>query len=424
MAKQHIYIGFTDEQVLSSRNRYGANVLTPVDKEPWWKKLLEKFQDPLIVILLIAGVLSVGISFYEYYGLHKGSMLFYEPIGIFVAIILATGLAFIFEYKAEKEFSILNKVNDDEPVQVIRDGKVQHVPRRDVVVDDIVMLNTGEEVPADATLLEAHSLLLDESTLTGEPQCSKTADESQLDPQATYPSNQVLKGTKVMEGHGVAQVTAVGDSTENGKVMESAQIDSSVKTPLNEQLDKLGLFISKMSYLIGLLVIVGRIVAYFIYNPDAALNIDFVTYLLQTIMMAVTLVVVAVPEGLMMGLYVKNEFLIVFCVVNQTDRHFSVWMVVRLVGTDCRMPILLNSPTMRMAVFLLQFHNSESSPLEAMNWPGCRTAEKPFPDTSVSSLTAILRKVWKHITRLMPWWSSDRYSYCVSLSMTLYLILV
>ena len=301
MAKQHIYIGLTDEQVLSSRNRYGANVLTPVDKEPWWKKLLEKFQDPLIVILLIAGVLSVGISFYEYYGLHKGAMVFYEPIGIFVAIILATGLAFIFEYKAEKEFSILNKVNDDEPVQVIRNGKVKKIARREVVVGDVVMLNTGEEVPADATLLEANSLRVDESSLTGEPQCSKTTDEALFDPQATYPSNHVLKATKVIEGHGIAQVTAVGDATENGKVMESAQIDSSVKTPLNEQLDGLGKLISRMSYIIAGLVIVGRIVAYFINTPNAAFDLDFVTFLLQSFMMAVTLVVVAVPEGLPMA---------------------------------------------------------------------------------------------------------------------------
>lgn len=301
MAKQHIYIGLTDEQVLSSRNRYGANVLTPVDKEPWWKKLLEKFQDPLIVILLIAGVLSVGISFYEYYGLHKGAMVFYEPIGIFVAIILATGLAFIFEYKAEKEFSILNKVSDDEPVQVIRNGKVKKISRREVVVGDVVMLNTGEEVPADATLLEANSLRVDESSLTGEPQCSKTTDESLFDPQATYPSNQVLKATKVIEGHGIAQVTAVGDATENGKVMESAQIDSSVKTPLNEQLDGLGKLISRMSYIIAGLVVVGRILAYFINTPNAAIDLDFVTFMLQTFMMAVTLVVVAVPEGLPMA---------------------------------------------------------------------------------------------------------------------------
>ena len=301
MAKKLHYTGLNADQVVASRQQHGSNVLSPVEKAPWWKKLLEKFRDPLITILLVAGVMSVGISFYEYYGLHEGSVVFYEPVGIFIAIALATGLAFIFEYKAEKEFEILNQVNDDEPVQVIRDGKVQHVPRRDVVVDDIVMLNTGEEVPADALLLEAHSLLVDESSLTGEPQCSKTVDEALFDPQATYPSNLVLKGTKVMEGHAIAQVTAVGDSTENGMVMENAQIDSSVKTPLNEQLDRLGKLISRMSYLIATLVIVGRIVAYFINTPDAGFNLEFVTYILQTFMMAVTLVVVAVPEGLPMA---------------------------------------------------------------------------------------------------------------------------
>ncbi len=301
MAKQHHYIGLTDEQVVSSRARHGSNVLTPVEKDPWWKKLLEKFRDPLIIILLVAGVLSVGISFYEYYGLHKEAIVFYEPVGIFVAIALATGLAFVFEYKAEKEFAILNQVNDDEPVQVIRAGKVAKIARRDVVVGDVVMINTGEEVPADATLLEAHSLRMDESSLTGEPQCVKTTDEALFDSQATYPSNQVLRGTKVMEGHGIAQVTAVGDSTENGKVMESAQIDSSVKTPLNEQLDRLGLLISHISYIIAALVIVGRVVAYFLHTDGAAFNLDFFTYMLQSVMIAVTLIVVAVPEGLPMA---------------------------------------------------------------------------------------------------------------------------
>jgi Ca2+-transporting ATPase len=301
MAKNTHYIGLTSQQVVESRRQHGANVLTPVEKDPWWKKLLEKFRDPLIIILLVAGVMSIGISFYEYYRLNMGVMVFYEPVGIFVAIALATGLAFIFEYKAEKEFEILNQVNDDEPVQVAREGKVQYVPRRDVVVGDVVMLNTGEEIPADAMLLEAHSLLVDESSLTGEPQCFKTLDEEFFDPNATYPCDQVLKGTKVMEGHGIAQVFAVGDSTENGKVMESAQIDSSVKTPLNEQLDGLGKLISRMSYLIATLVIVGRVVAYFINTTDAGLNLEFVTYLLQSLMMAVTLVVVAVPEGLPMA---------------------------------------------------------------------------------------------------------------------------
>ncbi len=301
MSKKLHYTGLSAQQVEASRERYGSNVLSPVEKDPWWRKLLEKFRDPLIIILLVAGAMSVGISCYEYFSLHEGSMVFYEPVGIFIAIALATGLAFIFEYKAEKEFELLNKVNDDEPVQVIRDGKVTHVPRRDVVVGDIVMLNTGEEVPADATLLESHSMLVDESTLTGEPQCMKTHVEEHFDHEATYPSNQVLKGTKVMEGHAVAQVTAVGDSTENGMVMESAQIDSSVKTPLNEQLDGLGKFISRMSYIIASLVIVGRVVAYFLNTPDASLDLNFLTFMLQSLMIAVTLVVVAVPEGLPMA---------------------------------------------------------------------------------------------------------------------------
>ena len=301
MATHQRYTGLSPQQVLASRERHGANVLTPVEKEPWWKKLLEKFGDPLIIILLVAGALSVGISFYEYYGLHEGATVFYEPVGIFVAIALATGLAFVFEQKAEREFAILNQVNDDEPVQVIREGRVMHIPRREVVVGDIVMLSAGEEVPADATLLEAHSLRVDESSLTGEPQCSKTTDEALFDHEATYPSNQVLKGTKVIEGHGIAQVTAVGDSTENGMVMESAQIDSSVKTPLNEQLDGLGAFISRMSYVIAALVIVGRVVAYFLRVDGAAFNLEFLTYLLQSVMIAVTLIVVAVPEGLPMA---------------------------------------------------------------------------------------------------------------------------
>ena len=185
-------------------------------------------------------MLSIGISCYEYWGLDSGPGVFFEPIGIFIAILLATGLAFIFELKADKEFSLLNQVNDDEPVQVIRQGGATTVPRKDVVVGDIVVLNTGEEVPADGELLEATSLNIDESTLTGEPVAHKTTDPEQFDKDATFASNTAMKGTKVMEGHGVMRVTAVGDATENGKVFEAAQIDDSVKTPLNEQLDGLG----------------------------------------------------------------------------------------------------------------------------------------------------------------------------------------
>ncbi|MDE6479301.1 MAG: calcium-translocating P-type ATPase, PMCA-type [Muribaculaceae bacterium] len=299
MAEKHRYAGLTDTQVVESRATHGVNILTPAKKVPLWKRFLEKFSDPLIIILLIAGALSIGISCYEYWGLHEGPTVFFEPVGIFIAILLATGLAFYFELKADKEFALLNQVNDDEPVQVIRNGNATMIPKKDVVVGDTVILNTGEEVPADGELLEAVSLNIDESTLTGEPMCHKTTDRTQFDPDATFPSNHVMRGTKIMEGHGVMRVLAVGDKTENGKVFEAAQIDDSVKTPLNEQLDGLGDLITKASYAIAGLIVVGRIIMYFINTPFDW--IGFITYLLQTLMIAVTLVVVAVPEGLPMA---------------------------------------------------------------------------------------------------------------------------
>ena len=297
--KKH-YIGLTDAEVLESRKKYGVNILTPPEKEPLWKQFLEKFTDPLIIILMIAGVLSIGISFYEYFGLNEGFTVFFEPIGIFVAILLATGLAFYFELKADKEFAILNQVNDDELVEVIRNGNATQIPKKDVVVGDIVIINTGAEVPADGELLECVSLNVDESTLTGEPMCHKSVDEKDFDPEATYPTNHVLKGTKVMEGHGIFRVTAVGDKTENGKVFVAAQIDDSVKTPLNEQLDGLSDLITKLSYGFAVLVVVGRLLIYFL--GDNSMEWAHITaYVLQTLMIAVTLIVVAVPEGLPMA---------------------------------------------------------------------------------------------------------------------------
>ena len=303
MAKHADYVGLSSAQVEESRRKNGVNILTPPEKEPLWKRFLEKFGDPLIIILLIAGALSIGISFYEYYGLDKGFSVFIEPLGIFIAILLATGLAFIFELKADKEFALLNQVNDDEPVQVIRDGHPMQIPRKDVVVGDIVLINTGEEVPADGELLEAVSLSIDESTLTGEPICRKTTDPNDFNKDHTFPDNHAMRGTKVMEGHGVMRVFAVGDHTENGKVFEAAQIDDSVKTPLNEQLDGLGALITKISYIFAILIVVGRVFMYFV-SPAAAGNfewVEFIAYLLQTLMIAVTLVVVAVPEGLPMA---------------------------------------------------------------------------------------------------------------------------
>lgn len=342
----------TDEQVRESRAKNGVNILTPPEKEPLWKQFLGKFTDPLIIILLIAGFLSVGISLYEYIGLGKDWETFFEPIGIFVAVFLATGIAFVFELKADKQFAILNQVNDDELVEVIRNGNATTIPKKDIVVGDIVILTTGAEIPADGTLLEAVSLNVDESSLTGEPVSHKSVREEDFDKNATYPTNRVLRGTKVMEGHGIFRVEAVGDKTENGKVFEAAQIDNSVRTPLNEQLDGLADIITKVSYVFAALIIVGKLVVYFDWAPIAftliiptaiffylvirkfdnwkwhAITVsiiayfvilmamvifffntltpdkhvaELITYTLDTLMIAVTLIVVAVPEGLPMA---------------------------------------------------------------------------------------------------------------------------
>ncbi len=346
------YTGLTDAQVLESRKKHGANILTPPEKDPLWKQYLEKFEDPLIIILLVAGALSIGISCYEFFGLGHNWTVFFEPIGIFIAILLATGLAFYFELRANKAFNLLNQVNDDEPVKVIRNGNAIEVPKKDIVVGDIVILNTGDEIPADGVLLEATMLSVDESSLTGEPICGKTIIEADFDSEATYPSNHVLRGTKVMEGHAIFEVLKVGDATENGKVFEEAQIDDSVKTPLNEQLDGLSDLITKLSYGFAAAIIVGRLVHYFAWQPLAftllipviiffylvikkfedwsgkaciAAIIGFVAvfvgmvvglhemllpaeeltgllaHTLNTLMIAVTLIVVAVPEGLPMA---------------------------------------------------------------------------------------------------------------------------
>ena len=301
MAQKQAFEGLTASQVVENREKYGVNILTPPAKEPLWKQFLDKFRDPLIIVLLIAGLLSVLISCYEYWGLEEGPAVFFEPVGIFVAILLATGLAFYFELKADREFTLLNQVNDDEAVEVIRDGNVTSVPRRDIVVGDVVILNAGEEIPADGHLLEAVNLNVDESTLTGEPMCHKTTDPALFDKDATFRSDLVMRGTKVMEGRGVMCVTAVGDHTENGKVFEAAQIDDSVKTPLSEQLDGLAAKITRLAYLAGALIIAGRIIMYFV-NVDGAFDwMAFTAYVLQTLMIAVTLIVVSVPEGLPMA---------------------------------------------------------------------------------------------------------------------------
>ena len=318
MEQKRHYTGLTDAEVLESRSKHGVNILTPPKKDSLWKKFFEKLVgpfgrfikgwengDPLIFILEIAALLSIAIACSEYWGWFglepKGSSVFLEPVGILLAIFLATGVAFYFEVKADKAFAILNQVNDEEPVKVIRNGNNIEVPKKDVVVGDIVILNTGDEVPADAELLEAVTLRIDESTLTGEPVCDKTTNTAEFDKDATFPSNHVMKGTKVMEGHGVCRVFAVGDKTENGKVFVAAQIDNSVKTPLNEQLDRLSHLITWGSYVVASLIIIGRIIMFFTSIDGNFLWPDFLAYLLQTAMIAVTLIVVSVPEGLPMA---------------------------------------------------------------------------------------------------------------------------
>ena len=299
MTQKQQYTGLTPQQVAENRKKYGENILTPPKKDPLWRQFLEKFHEPLIIILLVAGLLSVGIACYEHYGLDKGGEVFFEPVGIFVAIMLATGLSFYFEWQANKEFAILNQVNDDEPVEVIRQGNTTMIPRRELVVEDVVVLNTGMEVPADAVLLTSTSLQIDESTLTGEPICHKSERPEEADPDATYPTDQVMKGTKVMEGHAICRVTAVGDHTAQGKVFEAVQIDNSIRTPLDEQLGQLGKWITVVSYIVATGIVVGRIVAY-LTAMDHFQWIDFTAYMLQTFMIAVTLIVVSVPEGLPM----------------------------------------------------------------------------------------------------------------------------
>lgn len=318
--KQNDYTGLTDAQVLESRKKHGENILTPPEKDSLWKRFFEKLTGPfghhikgwedgdeLIFILEIAALLSILISFSEYYGWlgapsPDGWKVFFEPVGILIAIMLATGIAFHYELKADKEFSLLNQVNDDEQVEVMRNGIITTIPKKEVVVGDIVIVNTGAEIPADGDLIEAISLNIDESSLTGEPVCRKSVKEEEFDKNATYATNHVLRGTKVMEGHGVFCVTEVGDKTEYGKVAEDVQIDDSVKTPLNEQLDGLGDKITTASYWIAALIIVGRIIMYFVYPAEGGFNtVHFISYILQTFMIAVTLVVVAVPEGLPMA---------------------------------------------------------------------------------------------------------------------------
>lgn len=298
------YQGLSIKQVEESRAKHGFNVLTPPKKESVLHQFLEKFKDPIIQILLIALVLSVGVAVYQYVTTDEGISVLFEPLGIFVAILLATCVGFIFELNANKKFDILNQVNDEETVKVIRDGNVTQIQRREIVVGDIVIIETGDEVPADGVLLDAFALQVNESDLTGEPMARKTVDEKEFNNEATYPSNWVMRGSKVIDGHGVMQVEKVGDATEWGKVYKGSQIDNNIKTPLNIQLDKLGQVICYASYIIAAVILVTRFIMYFAHIDSIGDGIEwikFAQYALNSLMIAVTIIVVAVPEGLPMS---------------------------------------------------------------------------------------------------------------------------
>ena len=293
--------GLTSQQVEENRLKYGSNVLTPPEKESLWKQFLEKFEDPIIRILLLAWVLSMIISSVHCWGPEQeGFAAFLEPLGIFFAIMLASTIGFFFEVKAARAFEVLNAVNDDIMVTVIRDGKVQEVSRKEIVVGDVVMLGTGDEVPADGVLLEAHSLQINESTLTGEPVIAKTTVEADFDSEATYPSNRVLRSTTVVDGHGIMCVDLVADATEYGKVNQGALIDNNLETPLQLQLKRLAGVISKMGYAVAAVTFVMLTAKVFIAD-EVMSTMDIVSALLHNFMIAVTLIVVSVPEGLPMS---------------------------------------------------------------------------------------------------------------------------
>ncbi len=295
--------GLTPQEVEQSRLQHGSNQLTPPKRESLWSKFIDKFKDPIIIILLVAMVLSFGIASYEYWVVGDNSLShFLEPAGVLLAILLATGVAFYFEMKSEREFEILNQVNDEILYKVYRSGELSQVLKADIVVGDLVLLETGEQVPADGTLLESISLQIDESSLTGEPLVEKSIHTEEFDHDATYPSNYICRGTTVLDGHCLYRVDKVGDATEYGRVFEGAQIDSSVKTPLNRQLDGLASIITKVSYGIAALVLVGSCAIYAAQGGFAHFDwADALSYFLQKIMIAVTVIVVSVPEGLPMS---------------------------------------------------------------------------------------------------------------------------
>ncbi|MCQ2229559.1 MAG: calcium-translocating P-type ATPase, PMCA-type [Bacteroidales bacterium] len=303
MKQNKHHTGLTGAQVFENRKLYGSNALTPPPQESVWKMLFEKFEDPLIIVLLVAMTLSFVASCYEFFN-DGEAVVFFEPLGILIAVLLSTGVGFLFELSAKRKFDVLNHESESQLVKVIRNGNCSSVLRNDIVVGDIVILDVGDEVPADGILLEAVSLHVNESTLTGELSARKTTNSADFVDDATYPSDHVMRGSTVIDGNGIMKVTMVGDKTEYGRVYRGAQIENNVKTPLSLQLDRLCVLITRMSYAIALLVVIGRGIHLYSMISGGTFDDNLIgigTHVLQTLMLAVTIIVVAVPEGLPMS---------------------------------------------------------------------------------------------------------------------------
>ena len=286
-------IGLTDEQVKQSRELHGKNVLTPPQRTSLWKLYLDKYRDPIIQILLVAAFVSLILAFIE--------KNFMETIGIFVAVFLATTVGFYFERDAAKKFNLLTALSEEQPVKVRRNGKVMEIPRHDVVVGDVVLVEVGDEVPADGELIVCNDLQINESTLTGEPVTEKSLEGGG---DGAYPRNIILRSTMVMNGRGEFVVTAVGDATEIGKVAKKSTEQTSVETPLNMQLDKLAKMISKVGSVVSVAAFFIFLIHDILTNPAWGGKDYFymAEIVLKYFMMAVTLIVMAVPEGLPMAI--------------------------------------------------------------------------------------------------------------------------
>lgn len=286
-------IGLTDEQVKQSREQHGKNVLTPPQRTSLWKLYLDKYRDPIIQILLVAAFVSLILAFIE--------KNFMETIGIFVAVFLATTVGFYFERDAAKKFNLLTALSEEQPIKVRRNGKVMEIPRHDVVVGDVVLVEVGDEVPADGELIVCNDLQINESTLTGEPVTEKSLEGGG---DGAYPRNIILRSTMVMNGRGEFVVTAVGDATEIGKVAKKSTEQTSVETPLHMQLDKLAKMISKVGSVVSVAAFFIFLIHDILTNPAWGGKDYFymAEIVLKYFMMAVTLIVMAVPEGLPMAI--------------------------------------------------------------------------------------------------------------------------